>query len=43
MICEKIEKRKEEFNDDEKYKKYVEGKCRDRKKDLERLKKMLKG
>jgi hypothetical protein len=41
-ICEKLEKRKEEFKDEEKYKKYVEGKCKDRKKDLEDLKKMLK-
>ena len=42
MICEKFAKRKEEFKDDEKYKKYVESKSKEREKDLEILKKMLK-
>jgi len=42
VICEKFEKRKEDFKDDEKYKKYVENKSKERKKDLEMLKKMLK-
>jgi hypothetical protein len=38
VICEKFEKRKEDFKDEEKYKKYVESKCKERKKDLEMLK-----
>jgi hypothetical protein len=42
VICEKFVKRKEDFKDDEKYKKYVESKSKERKKDLEMLKKMLK-
>ena len=42
MVCEKFAKRKEEFKDDEKYKKYGESKSKERKKDLEMLKKMLK-
>ena len=42
MICEKFETRKEDFKDDEKCKKYRESKSKERKKDLEMLKKMLK-
>jgi hypothetical protein len=42
VICEKFETRKEGFKDEEKYNKYVESKCKERKKDLEMLKKMLK-
>jgi len=42
LVCEKFAKRKEEFKDDEKYQKYVESKSKERRKDLEMLKKMLK-